>query len=430
MFDPPDAWTFILWTLILSTVVLLYRNSKRCYGFPLPPGPIPFPVIGNVLSAQTRTPWVTYAEWSRKYNSELVSFTVFGQMYIVVNSLRAAKEIFETRSAMYSSRPYMTMVDMIGWYFNLGLLPYGDAWRARRRLLHLRLAAGRAPSYFPLQMQKSAEVIRKLYDDPDEVLSHMRVAVTSLTMEIAYGHEVAPKDDPFVALAEEAVAAVSDAALPGAIVNAFPFLSILVAVKAQGTARPSLASSWIIENKDSHPGADAERVAKDASGIIYVGGVDTTVATLMTAVRALALNPTVQANAQAEIDGVVGRSRLPTFDDRPDLPYVGAVIREVMRSHQALPLSVVRTVEKDDAYMGMSIPKGQHLAEATAWITVASVLAVYTVSKAKNTHGDEIPVEVAASDGIVSHPSPFQSSIKPRDAVAETLLKSLRKNPS
>ncbi|TFY73981.1 hypothetical protein EWM64_g10031 [Hericium alpestre] len=250
MFDPPDALTFTLWTLILSTVVLLYRNSKRCYGFPLPPGPIPFPVIGNVLSAPTRTPWVTYAEWSRKYNSELVSFTVFGQVYIVVNSLRAAKEIFETRSAMYSSRPYMTMVDMIGWYFNLGLLPYGDAWRARRRLLHLRLAAGRAPSYFPLQMQKSAEVVRKLYDDPDEVLSHMRVAVTSLTMEIAYGHEVAPKDDPFVALAEEAVAAVSDAALPGAIVNAFPF-----------------------QNKDSHPGADAERVAKDASGIIYVGGV-------------------------------------------------------------------------------------------------------------------------------------------------------------
>ena len=42
------------------------------------------------------------------------------------------------------------------------------------------------------------------------------------------------------------------------------------------------------------------------------------------------LYPEVQKRAQAEIDGVVGSSRLPNFDDRKSLPYVEALFREVV----------------------------------------------------------------------------------------------------
>jgi cytochrome P450 len=44
---------------------------------------------------------------------------------------------------------------------------------------------------------------------------------------------------------------------------------------------------------------------------------------------AMALNPAVQAKAQAEIDAVVGSDRLPTFADRENLPYVDALVKEV-----------------------------------------------------------------------------------------------------
>lgn len=43
------------------------------------------------------------------------------------------------------------------------------------------------------------------------------------------------------------------------------------------------------------------------------------------------INPEVQRKAQAEIDQVVGSSRLPTFDDRDDLVYLDAVLKEVHR---------------------------------------------------------------------------------------------------
>jgi hypothetical protein len=42
------------------------------------------------------------------------------------------------------------------------------------------------------------------------------------------------------------------------------------------------------------------------------------------------LYPEVAARAQAEIDEVIGPDRLPTFEDRPHLPYVNAFVKEVL----------------------------------------------------------------------------------------------------
>ena len=49
-------------------------------------------------------------------------------------------------------------------------------------------------------------------------------------------------------------------------------------------------------------------------------------------------NPRVWKRAQAEIDAVVGTDRLPEFDDRPSLPYVDAIMREVFRWRPVFPL--------------------------------------------------------------------------------------------
>lgn len=46
---------------------------------------------------------------------------------------------------------------------------------------------------------------------------------------------------------------------------------------------------------------------------------------------ALALNPHVLARAQEEVDTIVGSNRIPTFDDEHKLPYIKAMIREVLR---------------------------------------------------------------------------------------------------
>lgn len=71
----------------------------------------------------------------------------------------------------------------------------------------------------------------------------------------------------------------------------------------------------------------------------------------------MSLYPEVQRKGQAELDTIVGSSRLPTFADRARLPYVNVIVKEVMRWHTAAPLGVPHVNIADDVYEGYFIPK-------------------------------------------------------------------------
>jgi cytochrome P450 len=55
---------------------------------------------------------------------------------------------------------------------------------------------------------------------------------------------------------------------------------------------------------------------------------------------AMILNPDVQAKAQKELDDVLGGGRLPDISDRPQLPYVEAVCKELFRWHTISPTGI------------------------------------------------------------------------------------------
>jgi len=69
-------------------------------------------------------------------------------------------------------------------------------------------------------------------------------------------------------------------------------------------------------------------------------------------------HPEVQRKAQEEIDRVVGRDRLPDFDDKESLPYINAIYKEVARIRPVVPLGVAHCATEDDEYNGYRIPKG------------------------------------------------------------------------
>ena len=54
----------------------------------------------------------------------------------------------------------------------------------------------------------------------------------------------------------------------------------------------------------------------------------------------MTLYPGVQKKAQAEIDAVVGPDRLPSFSDRNSLPYIEALVKEVLRWNVAAPTGI------------------------------------------------------------------------------------------
>lgn len=71
----------------------------------------------------------------------------------------------------------------------------------------------------------------------------------------------------------------------------------------------------------------------------------------------MAAYPEVQCKAQAELDTVIGRDRLARIEDRPSLPYIEALIKELHRYRPITPLAPHTTLV-DDEYKGYRIPKG------------------------------------------------------------------------
>ncbi|CAL1592036.1 unnamed protein product [Knipowitschia caucasica] len=91
---------------------------------------------------------------------------------------------------------------------------------------------------------------------------------------------------------------------------------------------------------------------------LYGAGTDTTSSTLLTGFLYLMTKPHIQERCQQEIDSVLEAKDIISCEDRVDMPYVQAVIHEIQRLADVVPLSVLHTSTKDTQLMGYCIPKG------------------------------------------------------------------------
>ncbi|EKM54607.1 uncharacterized protein PHACADRAFT_210407 [Phanerochaete carnosa HHB-10118-sp] len=233
--------------------------------------------------------------------------------------------------------------------------------------------------------------------------------------------------------------------------------------QATGNAAPSFTSMQIEElERDGGASPESLQTLKIASSQMYVAGADSIWSTILNVIAVLFLHPKVQRKVHYELDRVLGGKRLPDFDDHESLPYLDAVIQETMRWHPTAPLGMPHRSTADDIYRGMYIPKGttvlansvamsmdntvygsptefrperflpprseplpvnisfgwgrrralshddvsgRHLADASVWIVVASLLTVFEIIPAKDDKGQDIIPEIKWLCGITRPPS-------------------------
>lgn len=78
------------------------------------------------------------------------------------------------------------------------------------------------------------------------------------------------------------------------------------------------------------------------------------------------------------------------------------------RPHEFIPerfLDDDGTLNSDDVEyitfgFGRRICVGRHFADASVWAVIAKILAVFTIEKAKDENGVEIPIEPRFSSGV------------------------------
>jgi cytochrome P450 len=87
----------------------------------------------------------------------------------------------------------------------------------------------------------------------------------------------------------------------------------------------------------------------------------------------MALNPHVARKAQEELDRVVGGDRLPDLSDQEDLPYISAILKELLRWGCPTPIGVPKRVIEDDTYDGYFIPAGATVIENIWWVSAQAL---------------------------------------------------------
>ncbi|KAI0202311.1 cytochrome P450 [Astrocystis sublimbata] len=241
--------------------------------------------------------------------------------------------------------------------------------------------------------------------------------------------------------------------------------------------------SRLIETEGSDP--EEIETNKWSAMSLYTAGADTTVSAMSCFFLAMTIYPEIQKRSQEEIDRVIGNDRLPTMADRESLPYINAVVKETLRWHPVAPMGLPHECSENDFYDGYMIPKGsmlliaclmlrvrhfthdpevyhdpmafiperfiagntekpepdpekfvfgfgrricpgKFLAENSLFLLVVQSLAVFDIGK----HGytdvkNDVKPDYMFQSGIVSHPVPFRSVIRPRSSQHEDLIRSL-----
>ncbi|KAF9029997.1 cytochrome P450 [Hymenopellis radicata] len=475
------------------TAVLYSRRSRSV--FPLPPGPKGLPLIGNLFDRPLHHAWLTYTHWGSVYG-EIVSYKVLGHPVVVVNSARVANELFEKRSNIYSDRPcnfpHGCRPHEMGW--NLVFMRYSDRWRIHRKTFHQYFQPSKVAAFHPIQMNATVSLLQHMLKSPDRFFNHIRNHAGTIILRITYGHDSQGASDAYVDLADRALRYASRAMIHGNfIVDYIPMLKAvpswfpLASFKATSDTAAKLSLDLLnrpfelAEGKDTEPipcfvsdniaklqesdGSEAftVEVIKNCAAVAFTGTLTThlpgralmTVSVTLTVILAMLKNPEIQARAQKELDTVVGRDRIPNFEDQENLPFINAIFMEAMRWRPVLPLALAHACLSDDVYEGYFIPGGAtvmgnawsilhdentyHSAEAfnpdrfmgpnpepdpstmgafgfSRRICPGRYVAVNSAYVAiANENGKDIEVDdMAYEDGLVTHPLRFKCKIVPR----------------
>ncbi|KAJ7658186.1 cytochrome P450 [Mycena polygramma] len=379
---------FVGWAIVFYFVALPRRRRASM----LPPGPPRDPLIGNLRHMPSEKAPLQFHRWAEIYG-DVIYLEVPGQSIVVLGSLRAAEDLLDKRSLIYSDRPDFPLLEVFGWRSTFAALRYGKKLAKHRQMHHAYLNRQKCLDYMPMQVREARTLANNLLrSEPDKYDAYLSRFATGIITQITVGHEIKADNDPYLHISKMVLESLSrvGAAAGATAIDFFPFLQhfprwfpgtyyatvaekwkpsvqelyefpvrLVQEQKKSGNAKPSFVLTQLEEMETwDRVTTEDEADLKANTASMFAAGVETTWSALSVFLLAMVLHPECQTKAQEELDRVLGEARLPEFSDRESLPYVECIFQEIFRWGPGLPLGVPRRCMEDDIYRGMLIPAG------------------------------------------------------------------------
>ncbi|XP_072484540.1 cytochrome P450 2C23-like [Notamacropus eugenii] len=387
-----EPWTVTTLTLVVcvSFLVILSLWRKDYKARKLPPGPVPLPIIGNMLQLDMKDPSVSLCKLSEKYGPV---FTVYlgSQPVVMIHGYKALKEALVDQGEIFGDRGKLPIFDDI--YKGHGIVfSHGEKWKEIRRFSLMTLRNfGMGKRNIEERVQEEAqfllEELRKTKSQPFDPTFILGCAPCNVISSILFHQRFNYDNEKFLSmmslLRENLILLNSPVVqfynnipwlfryIPGPHKKYFSNVKALkqfildYTKKHQETLDPNNLKNYIDcflykmkqDKKNPESVFDLENLAT-AGMDLFDAGTETTSTTLRYGLLLLLKYPEVQDKIHEEIDRVIGQHRIPSIKDKLEMPYTEAVIYEIQRYSDLVPFSLPHEVSRDTQLQQHFIPKG------------------------------------------------------------------------
>ncbi|XP_067306109.1 cytochrome P450 2G1-like [Pseudorasbora parva] len=378
----------LLLVLVLA-VLMLVRWKRKASGVSLPPGPLALPLIGNLPIMDKRAPFKSFMKWSKTYGPVMTVYLGLQRAVILVG-YDTVKEALVDQAEDFKGRAPIPFLYRVLRGYGLAI-SNGARWHQLRRftLTTLRdFGMGRKRMEQWIQEESrhlinSFEETKSTPVNPNFFLSR---AVSNVICSLVFGQRFDYEDKNFLHLLQIISRLLRFISSPwGQLYNIFPKLMQFLPGRHHDMFREvdeiksfimtkikeheqnldinnpkDFIDCFLIRLKQEKLNPDTEFHMDNMLGTVinlFVAGTETTSTTIRYALMLMIKHPHIQEQMQREIDQVIGQNRIPTMEDRKSLPFTDAVIHEVQRYMDIVPLNVPHYATHDISFRGYVIPK-------------------------------------------------------------------------
>lgn len=377
-----SGWLLLGFALLL---VMDFVKNRRPHNFP--PGPWALPVVGNVF---TEINVKTLEKLAQDYGA-VFSLRRGSSRMVFVSGYKMVKEALVSQLDSFIGRPSIPLFHVIFKGIGIGM-SNGYMWKMQRKFanIHLRhFGEGQRSLENRIKVESNylCEAFKEEQGGPFNPQCTLTNAVANVIASVIFGHRFEYNDSGFHRILElDSEAVVLAGSTQSQMYDVFPALmdylpgphktihgnysEILKFLadeieKHKEDWNPDNPRDFIdvylaeIEKKKDDPQAGFNlEVLLVCTLDLMEAGTESVATTLRWGLLYMLHYPDIQKKVQAEIDREIGPFRQPASADRANLPYTDAVIHEIQRHGNIVPLGFPRMTQKDTALGGYVIPKG------------------------------------------------------------------------